>query len=212
MRYRFAKRTDIDRIVYLHHKVRQVYDVGFFSKVDKTFLKQYYKTILDDPNEIVLCAEDNNGIIQGFCSGNLNVSKQKLLLIKNKWKLGIALIPSIMVKPNLILESLNRFRSINQNQSKNKQYIVEDGVRSEYWTWNDNAKDSESSTDLLNRFYHIIYILGYNEVYFEVDLINQHIFKFHLYNGAELIEKILLSDGRERAILKYNLITKFKNK
>ena len=32
MKYRIAKRCDLDHIVDLHLKVREVYDIGFFSK------------------------------------------------------------------------------------------------------------------------------------------------------------------------------------
>ena len=69
MKYRIAKRCDLDHIVDLHLKVREVYDIGFFSKMGRSFLKKYYQINIDDPNEIILCAESDNGTICGFCSG-----------------------------------------------------------------------------------------------------------------------------------------------
>ena len=38
MKYRIAKRCDLDHIVDLHLKVREVYDIGFFSKMGRSFL------------------------------------------------------------------------------------------------------------------------------------------------------------------------------
>ena len=35
MKYRIAKRCDLDHIVDLHLKVREVYDIGFFSKMGR---------------------------------------------------------------------------------------------------------------------------------------------------------------------------------
>lgn len=34
MKYRIAKRCDLDHIVDLHLKVREVYDIGFFQRWD----------------------------------------------------------------------------------------------------------------------------------------------------------------------------------
>ena len=211
MKYRIAKKTDVDRIAYLHQKVRKVYDIGFFSLVNKTFLKQYYKILMDDPNEIILCAEDENGIVQGFCSASLDVSRQMNVLKRNKWKLGFALIPSIISNPKILQEGIKRFKSINNKTSLENKYIISEGARSEYWTWNADNKNSESSVELLNKLYNLMFILGCKEVSFEVDLCNNKVYKFHKYNGAELISKFTLDDSRERAILKYDLDKKFKS-
>lgn len=42
MKYRIAKRCDLDHIVDLHLKVREVYDIGF-SKMGRSFLKNIIK-------------------------------------------------------------------------------------------------------------------------------------------------------------------------
>lgn len=39
MAYRFASKSDVKRIAELHYNVRNKYEVGFFSKTDKIFLK-----------------------------------------------------------------------------------------------------------------------------------------------------------------------------
>ena len=43
MKYRIVKRCDLDHIVDLHLKVRETYDIGFFSKMKRSFLKKYYQ-------------------------------------------------------------------------------------------------------------------------------------------------------------------------
>ena len=52
---------------------------------------------------------------------------------------------------------------------------------------------------------------GVNEVHFEVDSTNVKIFHFHKINGAELIRKLKLPDGRERAVMKY-VLKNYKSK
>ena len=97
MKYRFAKRCDLERIVDLHLKVRDSYEIGFFSKMRRSFLRKYYQIHIDDPNEIILCAETESGIICGFCSGSLDVSKQTANLRKNKVKLALSALSFLIL-------------------------------------------------------------------------------------------------------------------
>lgn len=207
MKYRIAKRCDLDHIVDLHLKVREVYDIGFFSKMGRSFLKKYYQINIDDPNEIILCAESDNGTICGFCSGSLDVAKQTANFKRHKILLAFSAIPSIICHPSLIQELWRRYRfSLGQTD---EQYIITEGARSEYWTWDKTINDPIASVELLNTLYKLFYILGVKEVFFEVDVINKRIVNFHKWNGAELINEIILPDGRRRLIMKYNLENKF---
>ena len=198
MKYRFVKRCDLDRIVDLHLKVRDSYEVGFFSKMRRSFLRKYYQIHIDDPNEIILCAETENGIICGFCSGSLDVSKQTANLRKNKIKLAFSALSSVFFNPSLIYELWKRYR-----------FIITTGARSEYWTWDKSLNDPVSSVELLNTLYRIFHSLGVKEVCFEVDVINKKVLKFHKWNGAILVNEIMLPDGRKRQIMKYDLQNKF---
>ena len=76
MKYRIAKAVDSKYIVELHYNIRETYSIGVFSLLGKSFLKRYYKIILNDPNSVVVCAEDEFGVIQGFCSATLDVEAQ----------------------------------------------------------------------------------------------------------------------------------------
>lgn len=42
----------------------------------KPFLKKYYKIVLNDPNEVVICAENEKGQIVGFNSSTLDAKAQ----------------------------------------------------------------------------------------------------------------------------------------
>ena len=85
IRFRLAKPSDAKQIAYVHLHIRDKYDQGFFAQVNYSFLKQYYKVMLNDPNEVIVCAEDENGLIVGFSSGSLDASKQMKSMRDNKF-------------------------------------------------------------------------------------------------------------------------------
>jgi hypothetical protein len=204
MKYRLAKPCDVREIVDIHYAVRETYPVGVFAKLGKNFLRQYYKIILSDKNQVVVCAEDENGKIQGFCSATLDVEQQFAHILRNKWYLGLAAIDSIFLKPSLFKSLISRYKSVTHDFGE--KFIVTKGARGEYWAWSSANKDPISSMELHEVHLEIMKALGVRELYFEVDAINKKVFLFHKFNGAELIEKTILSDGRERAWMKYNLV------
>ena len=102
---------------------------------------------------------------------------------------------------------MKRYRFTSGKTKDN--YIITTGARSEYWTWDKSLNDPVSSVELLNTLYRIFYSLGVKEVCFEVDMINKKVLKFHKWNGAILVNEIMLPDGRKRQIMKYDLQNKF---
>ena len=66
IKYRLAKPSDAIQIAEVHYHVRDEYGEGFFAHVNKDFLKQYYKVILNDPYQIVVCAELDNKILDTY--------------------------------------------------------------------------------------------------------------------------------------------------
>ena len=85
IKFRLAKPSDAMQIAEVHYHVRDEYGEGFFAHVNKDFLKQYYKIILNDPYQIVVCAELDHKII-GFSSGSLDVSQEFKGFRKHKWR------------------------------------------------------------------------------------------------------------------------------
>lgn len=203
MKYRLAKPCDIKEIVNIHYAIRESYSVGLFAHLDKIFLWQYYKIILNDKNQVVVCAEDEDGKIQGFCSATLDVEKQFANIRSHKLALGFTAIKSIILSPTLLKSLIARYKSTIG--IGNEKYIATKGARGEYWAWSTSNKDSISSCELHEIHLKILKDLGVTHVNFEVDTINKKVMLFHNFNGAELIDKIILPDGRERAFMRYNL-------
>lgn len=68
---RLAKPSDAKEIANLHYSIREQGAPGIFAMMGKPFLKKYYKIVLNDPNEVVICAENEKGQIVGFNSSTL---------------------------------------------------------------------------------------------------------------------------------------------
>ena len=73
IRFRLAKPSDARQLANCHWTVRDRYTDGIFLSLGKGFLRAYYEVMLDNPDEIVVCAENENGEIVGFSSGSLKL-------------------------------------------------------------------------------------------------------------------------------------------
>lgn len=212
MRIRIAKPSDSNAIAEIHYASREKLAKGFFSQVTKSFLINYYKVLLNDPNSVVVCAEAKNGVICGFASGTLDAEKQFENLGRHKFRLAIALLPTIFFRPQIIGEALSRYISTRKNNENVDKYVSVTGPRTEYWVWDARYGSSIWAGVLNNAHLHIMLILGVKSVCFEVDQDNHSVVKFSKGNGAEVVEIISLKDGRTRLIMKYDLVKKFGRK
>lgn len=203
MKYRLAKLNDINDIVDLHYAVRKTYNIGIFSQLDKSFLKQYYKIVLCDKDAVIICAEDEQKKLLGFCSATLDIESLMKNINKHFLILGLSAFKSIIFKPRLLSFLIDRYKSTKKESANS--FISSNGARLEYWAWNASNKDSFASIEMHETLLKILNNLGVEIVNFEVDLVNKKIYKFHQFNGAEIKEIIKLSDGRERALMKYSL-------
>lgn len=202
-RYRLAKVGDCKSIVDLHYAIRNTYSVGIFAHLGKSFLKQYYKIIINDPNEVIVCAEDDNGILQGFCSATLDVEAQMANIRRHRIQLGVSAITSIIRRPSLLKHLIDRYLVI-KNKSTTKIISLK-GARSEYWVWRSTNKDSISSVEMYLAQFNILKSLGVTELFGEVDKLNKKILAFQRANGGQIIDEITLPDGRERVIIRFDL-------
>lgn len=204
MKYRLAKPVDYKSIVELHYAIRETYSVGIFAQLGKLFLKKYYKIILNDRNSVIVCAEDDNGVMQGFSSATLDVESELTNIRRHKIGLGLAAVTSIICKPFLIRHLIDRYNIIKNNS--NTKIISTKGARSEYWAWSATNPDSVSSVEMYFAHLNILKSLGVKEVFGEVDKVNKKILLFHRANGCEIIDQITLPDGRDRIIFKTDLV------
>lgn len=203
IKFRLAKPSDAKHIAYVHLHIRDKYDKGFFAQVNYSFLKQYYKVMLNDPNEVVVCAEDEIGKIVGFSSGSLNAEKQFKAMRDHKFLFVWALITSAISNPKIIKSALDRFKS-TKGESENK-YVVSKGARAEYWGWLADRNDTDQSVAMQEIWFYLMKLLGAKQIFFEVDKVNKRIYKYHKINGAEELNSFMMPDGRERVEFVYNM-------
>lgn len=203
IRFRLAKPSDAKQIANCHWHVRDRYSQGIFLSLGEGFLRTYYKIILNDPWEVVVCAENEDGRIVGFSSATLDGRAQADNLKKHKIRLGLAAARAVLCKPKLLKEVWLRYKSLDKGEQK---FLHIDGVRGEYWCWRKD-EDSFLSVDMDRAKGRLIYALGYREIFFEVDKFNKQVYKFHIkVNKAEPIEEITLPDGRVRVLFRRALV------
>lgn len=203
IKFRLAKPSDAKQIAYVHYHIRDKYDQGFFAQVNYAFLKQYYKVVLNDPCEVVICAEDENQKIVGFSSGSLDSERQFKMMRKKKFCFVFPLLTSALAKPKLIKSALDRFNSTKGKS--NQEFVTTKGSRLEYWGWLPGRNDSDQSVKMQDLLFYTMKLLGAEKLFFEVDKVNKRIFKFHKINGAEEVKTFIMPDGRERVELVYDM-------
>ena len=207
IRYRLAKPSDAKQIAAIHYGIREQYDVGIFARLGKPFLRRYYSIMLNDPWEVVVCAE-KEGRIMGFSSYTLDAAHQIAVYRKHRLALAFGALPSLIRRPSLIKLLWQRYRSTAPDSTF--RFVSSSGTRGEYWAWDARYKDPISSVELDEIAHCILYTLGNDEVFFEVDTINKDILTYHKLNKAEELERLTLPDGRERVLMKYNLKERYK--
>lgn len=202
IRYRLAKRSDAAEIADVHWHVRDRYTQGIFLSLGKSFLKSYYKIILDDPWEVVVCAVNGSGKIIGFTSVSMDALSRFRNIRKHKFSLGLAALKSLMLSPSLLKGLWLRYRSLSDKVSPEHQFVHTEGARGGYWCWS-KEDDSMKSIELLRKKDEILKQLGIKEIYFEVDKFNKAVYRFHLtVNKAEPLNEITLPDGRVRVLMR----------
>ena len=204
IRFRLAKPCDAKKIARCHWHVRDRYTQGIFLSLGERFLRSYYKVILNDPYEIVTCAEREDGTIVGFSSATLDAKKQAENLKNHKFYLGFAAVGAILLRPSLLKAVWSRYKSLDSN-SDVPHFVHGEGARGEYWCWLKDDEDALMSAELDKTNIKIAYTLGADDIYFEVDKFNKAVYNYHLkVNKAEPLEEIVLPDGRERVLFRHN--------
>lgn len=195
IRFRLAKPSDAKQIANVHFHVRDKYGEGFFAQVNKSFLVQYYKVILNDPYQIVVCA-DLDGQILGFSSGTMDAAIEFSNVRKNKWKFAIPLITTALTNPKIIKAAFDRFQSTKANSEK--KYINVEGARNEYWAWLPGRDDSYMAIFTQELLLYFMKCMGVKEVRGEMDSVNEKVVKMQSRNGNKVVHSFTMPDGRER--------------
>ena len=204
IKFRLAKPSDANQIADCHWRVRDRYKEGIFLSIGKSFLRAYYKVILDDPNEIIVCAENKNGIMVGFSSGSLDAESQAKSIRRHKIKLGLAVLLGIIKHPSYMKGVWERFKSLNPETGK--EFIHMKGARSEYLCWIKDEPGSISMMLLDKIKFKMMHELGVKEVFFEIDRQNERLFNAQQrMKNITLLEEFELPDGRRRGLFKMEL-------
>lgn len=204
IRYRLAKPSDAKEIADVQWHVRDRYTEGISLSLGRGFLKAYYKVVLNDPWEVVVCAVNEEGKIIGFASTSMDAKSRFRNIRQHRLTLGWAALKSIICHPHLLKDLLQRYRSLDEN-NKGIKFVNTEGVRGGYWCWL-KSDDSLKSFEMSQKKNNILRELGIKELFFEVDKFNKAVYKFHLkVNKAEPLEEITLPDGRVRVLMRKKL-------
>lgn len=201
IKFRLAKPSDAKQIANAHWTVRDRYTDGIFLSLGKGFLRAYYEIVLDDPNEIVVVAENENKEIVGFSSGSLDADSQAKSIRSHKIKLGFAAMIGIIRHPSFLKGVWQRYQSLSNKSDQ--QFLHMEGARSEYLCWKKGAEGSMSMMLLDKIKFKMMYELGVRECFFEIDRHNERLFNAQLRNkNISLINEYTLPDGRVRGLFK----------
>lgn len=202
VKFRNAKLVDANQIAHIHIESSKNQPGGFMHQLGYLFILNYYKILIQEKHSIVIIAEDENGLIYGFCSGTLDAREHIFYLNKYRFLLFFSSIPSIIRNPKLLIEILNRQKHII-NKNSTIEFNNKSGVRNEYWGWRNNC-DKSKSPELFKTWMDIVFSYGYNSFKGEVDSVNKNIVLFHKFLGAKILKEVKLPDGRSRYFVEYS--------
>lgn len=200
LKYRIAKVSDAKQIAKIHYSVRDKHPLGIFSQMNLSFLIQYYKIILDDPYEIVICAENSDREIVGFSSGTLDAAYQMRTLRKYKFRLALSAVSSILCHPSLLKSLYQRYRATKSDSTQ--KFVYTEGARGDFWAWKPGDKNTLGAVSLSINANAIFSALGVKYKYLEVDVDNKEVLAFHKAQKAVIEQTIQLPDGRQRVLMK----------
>lgn len=201
IKFRLAKPSDAKEMTNCHWTVRDRYTDGIFLSLGKSFLRAYYEIVLNDPNEIVVCAENENGEIVGFSSGSLDAESQAKTIRNHKIKLGIAALFGMIRHPYFIKGVWQRYKSLSNKGEL--RFLHMEGARSEYLCWKKGAEGTIHMMLLDKIKFKIMAELGVKEVFFEIDKHNERLFSTQKRDKTIiLLSEYQLPDGRIRGLFK----------
>ena len=206
IKFRLAKSCDAKQLTDCHWTVRDRYTDGIFLSLGKFFLRAYYEVILNDPQEIIVCAVNDSGEIVGFSSGSLDAEAQAKTIKSNKMKLGFAAMIGIIQHPSFIKGIWQRYKSLSNNG--NQRFLHMEGARSEYLCWKKGAEGTINMMLLDKIKFNMMRELGVKEVFFEIDRHNERLFNTQMRDKTiTLLSEYQLPDGRTRGLFK-KILTK----
>lgn len=203
-RIRPACVMDAQVIARLHAKAAIGQPGAFLPKLGLRFLTQYYKLLICDQENVVLCAVDARDRIWGFISGTMCVEHHFTCLRRNRLLLLLSMDPRVLLLPDVLSGLWNRSRFVAE-RSEQYTYVVPSGCRIEYWAWDPDEPVRSFSVKLLLEFFERAKKYGIRLVRLEVDVPNRHVWVTHQLLGAKIVARFRTPDDRDRLILEHTL-------
>jgi hypothetical protein len=202
LKLRLANKSDIKSLAKTHLICGKLQPDGFMHQLGLGFLKTYYRILLNEKGSVIVIAEDENGIVHGFCSGSLAAEKHLDELKRNQIKLAFSLIPALIKSPKIIGKLLARNRFV-KSAGQSTSFGISQGSRCEYWAWRPESRNLVISILMFETWLNIVFELGSASIKGEVDILNKYVLRIHKIIGAKVIDELILSDGRKRVIIEY---------
>lgn len=204
---RAAQRADIHKIAELHQRSF----TGFFlTQLGIPFLFRYYSIVQEYNKGILLLSENPKGKIIGFVAGFLDPDGFYFFMKKKRLALALALLPSLLLKPSILLRILSTYHNMVAPESEKKP-IDHMWCELSSIAIDPDQSDKGIGTELANTFIGVAEKLGATLVYLSTDAVgNDRINTFYQkigfilhsvstkYNGRKMNEyRIILHDLHE---------------
>lgn len=199
MMIRIAKPCDAHKIAMVHYECAPQ---DFICALGKRFLRSYYKILLSEPDSIIVCAVRPNSKIVGFLVGTIKAENHIIAMRKKSIKLLISALPTLINKPNLLIEVLKRRKVASSNTDND--YVVTEGPHLEFWGIIEAERKTGLGVKILKSLLLIMNILDVNSIRCEVDEDHEKVAQVHIRHGANIVRKFITPEGKKRMILEYS--------
>lgn len=202
MDIRLAKPNDAVGLALIHEVRSAKQPGGFMYQLGRSFLEEYYRTLLHDGSSVVVCAVDDRDNIIGFVAGALDAGARMRALKRNRLRLFAALLPELLHHPRLVQAVYSRQQSASPDEAESG-YVVQSGAHEEFWGW--LPGNTSGAIELHLKWLSVMRILGAQTVRGEVDRVNDVVLRAHRMLGARVVKEFVTPDGRQRLIIEYKL-------
>lgn len=199
---RLGKPNDAARLAFIHEVSSAKQPGGFMFQLGRSFLVEYYRTLLHDGSSVVLCAVDEQDSILGFVAGALDAGARMRALKRNRLRLSVASLPALLRHPQLIRDVYSRQQSASPDEAE-RGYVVQSGAHEEFWGW--LPDNTSGAIELHLKWLSVMRILGAQTIRGEVDQVNDVVLRVHRMLGAHIVKEFVTPDGRQRLIIEYKL-------
>jgi len=187
---RYINSSDIDRIVEIH---LEAFADFFLTTLGNSFLKTYYKSLIENVEGIAVCATDKDNFILGFSVGTSNSKGfHRRLVFRNIIRFGFQFMRILAVRPAALIRLLK-----NMDKSKFKRI---DGNHSELLSIAvcNNVKGKGVGNALLKRFELEVQIKNVKIITLTTDYFsNESVIGFYQKAGYEIYSEFTTFPNRK---------------